>query len=152
MTRQEVLTTRKPPLRLRSIVGEPALMLQVGSADLMREQLEHIAKVAALPNVTVQVLRLTAGAPLAVHSGFEILTFDKPDPPLGYIETLAGELFLESSEEIRRLTSAYGVLKSLAASSVEPARHVRAAQSELLGTVGDLAPPAGGAGWQPALF
>lgn len=67
MTRQELLTARKPPLRLHAIVSEPALMLQVGSADLMRAQLKHIAKVATLPSVTVQVLRLTAGAPLAVH-------------------------------------------------------------------------------------
>lgn len=36
-----------------------------------------------------------------------MLTFDQGDPTLGYIETLAGELFLESPEEIRRLTGVY---------------------------------------------
>lgn len=125
MKRQEVLTVRQAPLRLHAIVTEPALMLEVGNADLMREQLQHLAKVAALPNVTVQVLRLAAGAHLAVHGGFEILTFDGGDPPLGYIETLAGELFLESTEEIRRLTTVYDHLKSLAMSPRESVKFVQ---------------------------
>lgn len=125
MKRQEVLTVRQPSLRLHAIVTEPALMLEVGSTDLMHEQLTHIVKVAALPNVTVQVLRLAAGAHLAVHGGFEILTFDGGDPPLGYIETLAGELFLESPEEIRRLTGVYDHLKSLALSPRESVKFVQ---------------------------
>lgn len=119
LKRQEVLTVRQPPLRLHAIITEQALMLEVGSAELMAEQLSHIVKVAALPNVTVQVLTLAAGAHLAVHGGFEVLTFSQGDPPLGYIETLAGELFLESPEEIRRLTDVHTHLLSLALSPRE---------------------------------
>lgn len=119
LKRQEVLTVRKPPLRLHAIITEQALMLEVGTPEVRREQLDHIVKVAALPNVTVQVLTLAAGAHLAVHGGFEVLTFAHGDPPLGYIETLAGELFLESPEEIRRLTGVFEHLLSLALSPRE---------------------------------
>lgn len=128
LKRQEVLTVRQPPLRLHAIITEQALMLEVGGSELMSEQLEHIAKVAALPNVTVQVLTLAAGAHLAVHGGFEVLTFGQGDPPLGYIETLAGELFLESPEEIRRLTSVYDHLLSLALSPRESIKLIQEKQ------------------------
>ncbi|NES17296.1 MULTISPECIES: helix-turn-helix transcriptional regulator [Micromonospora] len=125
LKRQEVLTARKPPLRLQAIITEQALMLEVGDADVRHEQLAHIIKVAALPNVTVQVLTLAAGAHLAVHGGFEVLTFADGDPPLGYIETLAGELFLESPEEIRRLTGVHEHLLSLALSPRESIRFIQ---------------------------
>ncbi|WFE51178.1 helix-turn-helix transcriptional regulator [Micromonospora sp. WMMD1155] len=125
LKRQEVLTARNPPLRLQAIITEQALMLEVGDADVRRDQLEHIIKVAALPNVTVQVLTLAAGAHLAVHGGFEVLTFADGDPPLGYIETLAGELFLESPEEIRRLTGVHEHLLSLALSPRESMRFIQ---------------------------
>lgn len=125
LKRQEVLTARQPPLRLQAIITEQALMLEVGDADLRREQLDHIIKVATLPNVTVQVLTLAAGAHLAVHGGFEVLTFADGDPPLGYIETLAGELFLESPEEIRRLTGVFEHLLSLALSPRESIRLIQ---------------------------
>ena len=47
------------------------------------------------------------------------MTFGQGAPPLGYIETLAGELFLESPEEIRRLTDVHKHLLSLALSPRE---------------------------------
>lgn len=125
LKRQEVLTERQPPLRLHLIITEQALMLEVGSAEVMSEQLDHLVKMAALPNITVQVLTLAAGAHLAVHGGFDVLTFDHGDPPLGYIETLAGELFLESPEEIRRLTGVYDHLTSLALSPRESVKLIR---------------------------
>jgi transcriptional regulator with XRE-family HTH domain len=124
LKRQEVLTVRQPPLRLHGIITEQALMLEVGGPDLRREQFDHIIRVAALPNVTVQVLTLAAGAHLAVHGGFDILTFGQCDPPLGYIETLAGELFLESPDEIGRLTGVFEHLLSLALSPQESIRFI----------------------------
>ncbi|MFY1694668.1 MULTISPECIES: helix-turn-helix transcriptional regulator [unclassified Solwaraspora] len=125
LKRQEVLTLRQPPLRLQATITEQSLMLEVGDVNLRREQLDHLIKVSALPNVTVQVLTLAAGAHLAVHGGFEVLTFVDGDPPLGYIETLAGELFLESPEEIRRLTGVFDHLLSLALSPRESIRLIQ---------------------------
>ncbi|MFG1955594.1 Scr1 family TA system antitoxin-like transcriptional regulator [Micromonospora sp. NPDC048830] len=70
-------------------------------------------------------MTLAAGAHLAVHGGFDVLTFSDGDPPLGYIETLAGELFLESPEEIRRLTGVFEHLLSLALSPRESTRLIQ---------------------------
>lgn len=75
--------------------------------------------------MTIQVLRFEAGAHLADSSGFALLTFGQEDPPLGYIETLAGELFLESSRDLARLSAAYDNLKMMAMSPAESIKFIK---------------------------
>ncbi len=125
LTRQEVLDRKPRPLKLHAILSEAALLVEVGSPEIMREQLEHIAALTRRPNVTVQVLRFGAGAHLADRGGFAVLSFEKDEPPLGYIETLAGELFLESSGEIGRLMTVYDHLRTLAMSPAESIKLIR---------------------------
>lgn len=119
LTRQDVLTREPLPLRLHAILSEAALSQVVGSAEVMRAQLEHIVTLSRLPNVTVQVLRFAAGAHGASRGGLVVLDFDRDDPPLGYVETPVGGLFVESSREIQRLTSTYNHLLALAMSPAE---------------------------------
>lgn len=125
LTRQEVLSRKPTPLRLHAILSEAALTVEVGGHDILREQLDHIVQLSKRPNVTLQVLRFAAGAHLATGGGFAVLTFEKDEPPLGYIETLAGELFLESGKEIGRLLSVYDHLKTLAMSPAESIKFIR---------------------------
>jgi transcriptional regulator with XRE-family HTH domain len=125
LIRQEVLSRKPIPLRLHAILTEAALTVEVGGPDIMGEQLDHIAELCRRPNVTVQVLRFAAGAHLATGGGFAVLTFEKDEPPLGYIETLAGELFLESIQEITRLLAVYDHLKTLAMSPAESINLIR---------------------------
>ncbi|MFB9853802.1 helix-turn-helix domain-containing protein [Micromonospora andamanensis] len=125
MTRQEVLHRQPTPLRLHAILSEASLRTEVGGPEVLREQLHHLVKVSQLPNVTIQVLRFEAGAHLADSSGFALLSFEHDDPPLGYIETLAGELFLESSRDLARLSAAYDNLRMLARSPAESVKFVK---------------------------
>ncbi|MEG3633790.1 DUF5753 domain-containing protein [Micromonospora palythoicola] len=125
MTRQEVLHRQPTPLRLHAILSEASLRTEVGGPDVLREQLHHLVKVSQLPNVTIQVLCFEAGAHLADSSGFALLSFEHDDPPLGYIETLAGELFLESSRDLARLSAAYDNLRMLARSPAESVKFVK---------------------------
>lgn len=124
LTRQQVLDRAPTPLRLHAICSEAALLTEVGGPDVMRSQLAHIVQLSRKANITIQVLRFAAGAHLADRGGFAILTFDS-DPPLGYIETLAGELFLESTADIAVLNSVYDHLKTLAMSPAESIRFVQ---------------------------
>ncbi|WP_433126298.1 Scr1 family TA system antitoxin-like transcriptional regulator [Micromonospora sp. CA-240977] len=62
------------------------------------------------------MLRFEAGAHLADGNGFALLAFEPDDPPLGYIETLAAELFLKSSRDMARLSTAYVNLGTVAMS------------------------------------
>ncbi|MTK03538.1 Scr1 family TA system antitoxin-like transcriptional regulator [Micromonospora sp. CP22] len=47
------------------------------------------------------------------------------ETPLGYIETVAGELFLESSRDLARLSAAYDNLRMLARSPAESMKFVK---------------------------
>nr|MDT0659435.1 DUF5753 domain-containing protein [Micromonospora sp. DSM 115978] len=125
MTRQQVLHRQPTPLRMHAILSEASVRTEVGGPDVLREQLDHLVTVSRLPNVTIQVLRFGAGAHLAISSGFALLTFDQDDPPLGYIETLAGELFLESARDLARLSAAYDNLKTLARSPAESVKFIK---------------------------
>ncbi|MGY3516389.1 DUF5753 domain-containing protein [Micromonospora sp. PTRAS2] len=125
MTRQKVLHREPAPLRLHAILSEAAVRTEVGGPEVLREQLDYLVTLSRLPNVTIQVLRFEAGAHLADSSGFALLTFEQDEPPLGYIETLAGELFLESNRDLARLSAAYDNLRTLARSPAESVKFIR---------------------------
>ncbi|MFV2019017.1 helix-turn-helix domain-containing protein [Micromonospora sp. LOL_023] len=125
LTRQEVLHRQPTPLRLHAVLSEAALRTEVGGPDVLRDQLAHLVTLSELPNVTIQVLRFEAGAHLADSSGFALLSFERDDPPLGYIETLAGELFLESTRDLARISAAYDNLRMLAMSPAESVKLIK---------------------------
>ncbi|MEW2114897.1 helix-turn-helix transcriptional regulator [Streptomyces sp. NPDC005474] len=56
MKRQEALTREDDPVKLWVVLNEPALRYPVGSADVMRGQYDALVELAALENVTLQVL------------------------------------------------------------------------------------------------
>jgi hypothetical protein len=125
LTRQGILTRDKRPLRLWVVISEAVLLCEVGGPDVLRGQLAHLVEMAALPNISIQVLPFAAGAHLADRGGFALLSFEKGDPDLGYVETIAGELFLESPEDIRKLSTVYDNLKTLALSPAESVTRLR---------------------------
>jgi Domain of unknown function (DUF5753) len=72
MKRKESLTREEDPVKLWAILYEPALRYVAGGSDVMREQYDEIARLAALDNVTVQVLPQTVRGYLPWHD-FSIL-------------------------------------------------------------------------------
>lgn len=125
MKRQEVISRTPNPLRVHAIITEAALRTEVGGADVIAEQRDHIVRISQRSNITVQVLRFTAGAHLATGGPFSILSFGGDESPLGYVETLAGELFLESATEIGKLSTIFDNLKTMALSPAESASFIR---------------------------
>ncbi|WP_326561332.1 helix-turn-helix domain-containing protein [Micromonospora sp. NBC_01796] len=125
LTRQEVLRREHNPLRMHAILSEASLLVEVGEPEVLRNQLSHIVRLSKRPNITVQVLRFAAGAHLADRGNLAVLTFDGGDPPLGYVESLGGELFLESAADTNRLITIFDHLKSLAMSPAESIRFIK---------------------------
>jgi transcriptional regulator with XRE-family HTH domain len=102
MERQALLTGDRPQ-QLWAIMDEAAVRRMVGGRAVMGEQLGRLRDAAALPNVTVQVIPYDAGAHPGMPGSFIVLEFPDPaDQSLVYIESLAGDLFLEDEKEIRR--------------------------------------------------
>ncbi|MFY9867428.1 MAG: helix-turn-helix transcriptional regulator [Trebonia sp.] len=68
MTRQQVLTTRNPPLELSTVIDEAVLQRKVGTRDVMFTQLLHLADMAQLPNIEVRILPLESDTSLKADS------------------------------------------------------------------------------------
>jgi transcriptional regulator with XRE-family HTH domain len=104
-------------LKLWAILDEAALHRQVGSRDVMRRQLDHLIKAANEPNVIVQIIPYSAGAHVGMPGSFALLDFPNPaDPDVIFIDSLAGDLFLEKEADIRRYRLLFDHLRAVASS------------------------------------
>jgi transcriptional regulator with XRE-family HTH domain len=114
MERQERLIGESPA-ELWSIVDEAALHRQVGGPKVMRAQLAHLLDSTKRPNVTVQAIPYDVGAHPGMPGSFVYLEFaDLADPDLVYIDTQAGDLFLESDDDLRLYASMFDHLRAVA--------------------------------------
>jgi len=112
MERQEVLR-RDQPLHLWAICDEAALHRAVGGPKVMRDQLLHLINAMELPHVTLQVVDFATGAHPGMPSSFVVMEFPN-DPQVVYIDSMAGDLFLEEEAELRRYTGLFEYLRAFA--------------------------------------
>lgn len=73
MRRKQVLG-QDPPLNLQVVLDESVLKRQFGDESIMYEQLQSLAAVATLPNVSLRILPLRAPHPVSAES-FVIFSF-----------------------------------------------------------------------------
>ena len=67
----------------------------------MRGQLEHLAALADLPNVTLQVLPFDRGGPAAAAGPFTMLRFAEDDlPDIVYLEQLTSAVYLDKPADV----------------------------------------------------
>ena len=103
LARQAILTRVDPPAAW-FLVDEAALRRHVGPPDVMAAQLAHLAGVARLPNVTIQLVPNIAHAGLL--GGFAIAE------RAAYVETaVAGQVF-EDTEIIAGLLTRFDTLRN----------------------------------------
>jgi len=74
MGRQQALFSREPKMQLHILIDEPVLRRQVGGVQIFVAQLHHLAELAQLSNITLQVLPLSLGIawPLSVTLAYDI--------------------------------------------------------------------------------
>lgn len=114
--RQALITRRTKPVSVDFVVHESVLRTVVGNSKVMRAQLNHLANMPA--NVTVSVLPFTAGFPAGIPTGpFIILEFGRDgrgreaSPTVVYIESFAGDMYLERANDVSRYRQAYDVIR-----------------------------------------
>lgn len=112
--RRQRLLTRDPPLQVAAVLDEAVLHREVGGPTVMAEQLRHLAEVAKLPSVSIQVIPFTAGAHPAMDSMFDILEFDSSAPSVVYVEGLMGWLYIERAADISRYVRVFELLRGIA--------------------------------------
>ena len=131
LARQERLTG-DDPAEYWAVLNEAVIRRAVGGAEVMRGQLDHIAEVAELPHVNVQVLPFGAGAHPAMDGAFSIMGFpEAPDPDVVYLENQAGSLYLEEEPEIDRYARMFSHLIAKALDPEESRRMIARIAADL---------------------
>jgi transcriptional regulator with XRE-family HTH domain len=111
LTRQEIITRESPP-HFWSLVDESALRRRVGSGQIMRDQLRAMIELAAIPNMTLQVVPFSFGAHPGLNNTFTLLEFDSDQPPAVSMENMAGTLHLERESDVAKYREALTYLRA----------------------------------------
>lgn len=115
LQRQEALRRHTAPLQMAAVLDEALFSRVVGGPALMAEQIDAIARTAALPNVDVRVLPLSVGIHRAHIGQFTILQLRESLGQTVYIESHAGDTYLDSEEDTKLYAEVFDdvVAKSL---------------------------------------
>ena len=121
LIRQQLLT-RDEPLELVTVLDESILYRQRGDRSVMLGQLQRLAEVSELSNVTVRILPLNRHHGLAVGS-FAILRFGRPDEATLHdvvsLESLVNEVYVEGDTGTHQFRLAFDHLTEDSLSPLE---------------------------------
>jgi transcriptional regulator with XRE-family HTH domain len=109
MERQQILHKEDPPV-LVALISESVLRHNVGGAEVMYEQLLHLAKMAERDNIIVHIVPDNAPACAGFLSGFIIASFDGGDD-IGYVDNQLYGDTVETAEEVTRLRRFFDVFR-----------------------------------------
>ncbi len=108
IARQSILTRPGNAVNYWVVINE-ALLYQrfVSHPSLMREQLRHLLDMGDLPNVTIQVMPLTAGPHPGMSGNFAITQFQRPWPTLVSVEHRGEIRYREGEDETKLFSDAF---------------------------------------------
>ncbi|MGH3718005.1 MAG: helix-turn-helix domain-containing protein [Pseudonocardiaceae bacterium] len=120
------------PSQLHFVLNEAVLRRTVGGAEAFRRQLDHLAEMAQLPHVTLQVLPFAAGAHAAMGQTFTMLRMsgDKAGLDLVYLENDRGALYLERPTDVEHYQTIFTRLTTAALTSDETSKLLAQAHDE----------------------
>jgi hypothetical protein len=100
--KQQALLTRPDPPQLHAVLDEGVLRRPVGSAAVMRQQLERLMEWTEYPNVTLQVLRFAVGEHAGMDGAFVVFGFGTPGEDVVYLEHTTNDFLLEEGDAVAR--------------------------------------------------
>lgn len=100
------------PIHVEAILTEGALRIQVGGRETMRRQLDHLSRVAELPNVDLRIVPATGAYP-AMGTPFYILSFTGY-PDVGYVEMFDKGVYLEEPGDVELYATRFAELRAVA--------------------------------------
>ncbi|MFC4852295.1 helix-turn-helix domain-containing protein [Actinophytocola glycyrrhizae] len=132
MDRQQRLLNDHP-LKLRVLLGEAALLTEIGGPDVLRAQLNQLATLAdEVPTVRVRVLPFTAGARPALGRNFTILSFpDDADPDVIFAESVTYFVLEDETSEVEKFQAAYNQLWDMAVDEIRSVKLIEEAASRI---------------------
>ncbi|MHA6621788.1 helix-turn-helix domain-containing protein [Pseudonocardia sp. DLS-67] len=142
LERQTLLTRPRAP-HLITILNEAVLRRPVGGASVMAEQLGHLLAVTQQAGVSVRILPWAAGAHggLGAANSFALLDFPEDplarepmEPPLVYVDTLTGAMYLNKADEVSAYRLVWADLERRALDKVKSREVITKAMEDFRGT------------------
>lgn len=115
--RQHVLT-RTPPIQLVAIVGEYAVRNAPCPRSVMVDQLRHLLKLAAMENVTLQLLPMKTASVAVLTGPWALIEFDRTKP-IVHLEHYASSATITDAKSVARYRSAVDTLREEAMSPTD---------------------------------
>jgi transcriptional regulator with XRE-family HTH domain len=132
LRRQQLLDHDNPP-RFRILLDEAVLRRQVGSREVMAEQLGKILTLERRSKLTVQVIALDVGAYNAFDIMFTLLEFGDSMSPVVFLEGLVRNQYLERSGELDRYRESVESLRDEALNPRDSVECIRRYQESFAG-------------------
>lgn len=129
MERQRVLRKDAPP-KLSLVLDEALLHRPFGGPKVMSQQLDHLAELTRTGAAEIRVLPYAVGAHCGVRGPFQIFDLPEPFPTVGYAETMAGSVYVES-EGVDRFVQTYDRLRNVALAPDKSAKLIAKAAKEM---------------------
>ncbi|MDQ7806582.1 helix-turn-helix transcriptional regulator [Amycolatopsis sp. A133] len=109
MRRQKMFSRPDAP-RVWMVLDESVLYRPIGGVKVLKQQIEYLLEMSALPHVSIQVLPYTRSGLSAEHA-FSLLRFGEPElPNIAYVEYMTGAHYIEKREEIEKYSRALDML------------------------------------------
>jgi transcriptional regulator with XRE-family HTH domain len=121
-TRTGLLTRENAP-HFSFVLDESVIHRVVGSSAIMSRQFQHLASIAKLPNVTIQVVPFAAGPHPGMNGPFEVVQFaDTPDENIVFLEGPRGDIISEDPVETENYLK---IFTRITAASLGPSDSVK---------------------------
>ena len=115
MARQEILTRDERPAKLHVLVPEPALHARFDTGPaVMRDQIRKLIDATEMPNVTLQLVPLTAHPAFVTKGPLTLLSFRHPWVPVVSVDNPMGGTHTEEPEKVSALEDEFGLISSIA--------------------------------------
>ncbi|MBC3841904.1 hypothetical protein GXW82_21910 [Streptacidiphilus sp. 4-A2] len=128
--RKEVLERAGNAPQLWAIIGEGAILTDVGGPLLMGQQLQHLLNLSQRPNIAIQIMPFKAGVHLGMTGGFMVLGFDATlDGGIAYMENSGAGVFTDDPAEVRFHADGFSHLQAQALTTADTRTYLLSAIS-----------------------
>jgi transcriptional regulator with XRE-family HTH domain len=128
--RKEVLARTPNPPQLWAIIGEGAILAEIGGRALMNEQLQHLLNQSQRPHVAIQIMPFKAGAHLGLDGGFMVMGFDATlDGGIAYMENGGSGVFSDDPAEVRSHADRFSHMQAQALTTADTRTYLLSAIS-----------------------
>jgi hypothetical protein len=114
IARKRAIHDRENPPFLWVLMDENVLLWQVGDAQIMKAQLQHLRATADLPYVSVRIVPFSSGAHLGIDGPFRVISMESRD--VAYSGAQNGGRLIEGTGEVKELAVKFDHIGAKAAS------------------------------------